>query len=299
MKRTIEFTTEDGTILRGNLHTGSKTPAPTIILAHGFSGTINHIDHYAAAFAAAGFTSIIYDHRGFGASDGSPRLEVDPYQQMADWRDVITQAGDLDEVDPTPGFGIWGSSFAGGLAIAIAANDPRVSVVVAQVPMLSAHLNSRQMFSPTQRAELLQRLEADRKARLTGAAPAMIPVYSTDPAELVALPPAKDQTFIDTSLSRGGWRNEVTLRSVQHLLEWEPAGWIPFVAPKPLLVIVGATDDCTFPEVQLESFAGAREPKRVVVHPGGHFETYFEYFDIAGGEATKWFTAHLLSSAAA
>ena len=70
MKRTIEFTTEDGTILRGNLHTGSKTPAPTIILAHGFSGTIDHIDHYAAAFAAAVFTSIIYDHRGFGASDG-------------------------------------------------------------------------------------------------------------------------------------------------------------------------------------------------------------------------------------
>lgn len=296
MKRSIEFTTEDGTTLRGNLHTGSQAPAPTIVLAHGFSGTIDHIDHYAAAFAEAGFTAIIYDHRGFGGSDGLPRLEVDPYQQMADWRDVITQAGDLEEVDPTPGFGIWGSSFGGGLAIAIAANDPRVSVVVAQIPMLSAHLNSRQMFSPAQRAELLQRLDADRKARLAGAPPAMIPVYSTDPAELVALPPAKDQAFLDTAVARDSWHNEVTLRSVQHLLEWEPAGWIPFVAPKPLLVIVGATDDCTFPEPQLESFALAREPKRIVVHPGGHFDTYFEHFDIAGGEATKWFTTHLLSS---
>lgn len=153
MKRTVEFTTEDGTILRGHLHWSSTSPAPAVVLAHGFSGTIEHIDHYAAAFAEAGFTAIVFDHRGFGVSDGLPRLEVDPYRQMSDWRDVITHAAELDEVDATTGFGIWGSSFAGGMAVAIAANDPRVRVVVSQIPLLSAHLNSRQMFSPSQRAE--------------------------------------------------------------------------------------------------------------------------------------------------
>ncbi|MGK8486706.1 alpha/beta hydrolase [Nocardia asiatica] len=293
MKREVEFTTEDGTVLRGALHSPSSTPAPTIVMAHGFSGTRDHIDHYAAAFAEAGFTAIVYDHRGFGDSEGSPRVEVDPYQQMSDWRDVITHAADLDEVDPTPGFGIWGSSFAGGLAIVIAANDPRVSVVVAQIPLLGAHLNSRQMFTPAQRAELLRRLDEDRRNRLKGAAPALIPVYTTDPDELVALPPVTTQEFIDGSLSRPTWRNEVTLRSVQYLLEWEPAGWIPHVAPKPLLVIVGASDDTTFAELQLDALQAAREPRRVVVHSGGHYDTYFEHFAEAGGAAVDWFKEHL------
>lgn len=52
-------------------------------------------------------------------------------------------------------------------------------------------------------------------------------------------------------------------------------------------MIVGEKDTCTFPELQLEVYATAREPKRLVVHPGGHFDTYREHFALTGGAAAE------------
>jgi NAD(P)-dependent dehydrogenase (short-subunit alcohol dehydrogenase family) len=33
---------------------------------------------------------LVHDHRNFGASDGAERGEVDPWQQIADWRRAIS-----------------------------------------------------------------------------------------------------------------------------------------------------------------------------------------------------------------
>jgi len=71
MKRDVEFTTEDATVLRGVLHTpDGHTRAPGIVMAHGFSGVKEQLDHYAALFATSGFSVLLYDHRSFGTSDG-------------------------------------------------------------------------------------------------------------------------------------------------------------------------------------------------------------------------------------
>jgi len=123
----------------------------------------------------------------------------------------------------------------------------------------------------------------------------MIPVFGTGHDELSALPPAKSQRFMDHSLATPGWENRVTLRSVEHLAEFEAAGWAPHVGPRPLLMIVGAADDCTFPEIELDVFATAREPKKLVVHPGGHFQTYTEHFEQTSSAARDWFSEHLVS----
>jgi fermentation-respiration switch protein FrsA (DUF1100 family) len=295
MRREVEFSTEDGTLLRGFLHAPDDGSVATgIVMTHGFSGVKEQIDHYAGYFAKVGFAVLVYDHRGFGASDGEPRLEVDPFRQISDWRDAITFAADLPEIDAERGFGVWGSSYAGGLATVVAANDSRVRCVGSQLPKVSGHRNSREMFSVEQRQELRERLATDRTARLAGAAPAMIPVFSTDRGELCALPPAVDQEFIDSTLETfPSWRNEVTLRSVAHLMEFEPAGWTPHVAPKPLMMIVGKRDDCTFPEIQLDVFETAREPKKLTVHPGGHYDTYNDHFKQTSRAARDWFAEHL------
>ncbi|TML92429.1 MAG: alpha/beta hydrolase [Actinobacteria bacterium] len=293
MRHDVEFRTEDGTLLRGYLHAG-EDPAPGIVMCHGFSGVKEQIDHYAAVFATAGYSVLVYDHRGFGDSDGTPRLEVDPYRQIADWRDAISFAASRPEFDPTGGFGIWGSSFAGGLAIVIAACEPRVSCVVAQIPHVRGPRNSRQMFSTQEREQLLPLIAKDREARLAGAAPATIPVFTSDRTALCALPPAMPADFIaETERNYPTWRNEVTLRSVAHLMEWDSAGWLVNLAPKPLLMIVGARDQCTFAEIQCEAFELAAGPKRLVVHPGGHFDTYTDHFVQTSREAREWYRAHL------
>jgi len=80
---------------------------------------------------------------------------------------------------------------------------------------------------------------------------------------------------------------------VAHLAEFEPAGWAPHVAPKPLLMVVAARDTCTFPEIQLDVFETARGPKRLIVHPGGHFDTYVDHFEETSRPARDWFVEHL------
>ncbi|WP_116202533.1 alpha/beta hydrolase [Amycolatopsis circi] len=297
MRSEVAIRVEDGTTLSGFLHHAGDEPRPCIVLAHGFSGVKEQIDHYAAAFCEAGFTALVFDHRGFGSSEGTPRLEVDPYRQIADWRDVLTWAGALPQVDDAAGFGVWGSSYAGGLAAVVAADDSRVACVVSQIPNVSGHRNSRIMFTVTQRKELEKRLTADRAARLAGEPPAMIPVFSTDPAELSALPPAVHPRFIELSVEGApNWKNEVTLRSLGHMMQFEPAGWFPFLAPKPWLMIVGHRDTCTFPELQLEAFESAAQPKKVVVHQGGHFQTYTAHFEETSAAARQWFAEHLRPS---
>jgi fermentation-respiration switch protein FrsA (DUF1100 family) len=294
MRRDVTFSAEDGTMLRGWLHPAPQGIGPAIVMTHGFSGVKEQIDHYAAAFARAGFSVLVYDHRGFGASDGEPRQEIDPARQLSDWRDALTFIERMPEIDAAAGVGIWGSSFAGGLAIILAANDRRVTCVVAQIPNVSGHRNARELFSPTQRTELAARFQADRVGRIAGAPPAVIPVFGSSPRELVALPTAVTPGFIGAiETAAPGWRNEVTLRSLEHVLEYEPAGWLPYVSPTPLLMIVAANDTITFPHHQLEAFESALGPKQLVIHPGDHFDTYADHFEHTRGAASRWFAQHL------
>jgi DNA-binding HxlR family transcriptional regulator len=65
------------------------------------------------------------------------------------------------------------------------------------------------------------------------------------------------------------------------------------VSPAPLMMIVGIAADVTFPQVQREVFETVREPRRLVVHPGGHFQTYTDHLAQTSGPAAGWFTEHL------
>ena len=85
---------------------------PTIVMAHGFSAVKEmYLDRFADAFAAAEPRRLGIHTRNFGASDGEPRQEIDPWQQVSDYRDAITFAETLPETDPAR-IGIWGSSYA-------------------------------------------------------------------------------------------------------------------------------------------------------------------------------------------
>jgi fermentation-respiration switch protein FrsA (DUF1100 family) len=292
--RSVECPVEDGTILRGKLFTPGHGPAPLVVMAHGFSGVVEQIQHYAQHFAEHGLSALVFDHRGFGLSDGSPRGEVDPAQQVSDWRDVIDVALEQPEVDASLPLGVWGSSFAGGLAMVLAASDQRVGCVVAQIPNVGGHHNGGRLFSPPELEELNRRFLADRAARRAGQPPAMLPVFATEPNQLCALPPAVSPRYVSgTERAFPTWRNEVTLRSVENMLTFEPAGWIAHVSPTPLMMIVGVRDACTFPDNQLATFNSLREPKRLVLHPGGHFDPYLEHFEQTSSAAAEWFAEHL------
>ena len=145
--RRAKIQTEDGTILRGYLHSPGSGAHPGIVMCPGFGGVKPHIDAYAALFAKAGFAVLNFDNRGWGTSEGEPRQELNVFKHLTDLRDVITFAESQPEFDSEKGFGVWGSSFSGGLAIVTAANDPRVRCVVAQIPNVSGHRNAVKLFT--------------------------------------------------------------------------------------------------------------------------------------------------------
>lgn len=298
MRRDVEFDAE-GVTLRGwhYVPDGAAGPVPTIVMAHGFSATKEmYLDRFAEAFAAAGFAALVFDNRNFGASDGEPRQEIDPWQQVQDYRHAISYALTLPETDGER-IGVWGSSYSGGHVIVVGAIDRRVKCVSAQVPLISGHRNARRIV----RADFVRAVEgmfeADRAARYRGEPPAMIPVVDADPMAPSALPtPDSWAWFSETGNTRApSWKNEVTLRSVEMFWEYEPGAYLPYVSPTPLQIVVARDDHLTVSDLAIEAIEHAREPKRLVILPGGHFDAYVDGFDGASGAALEWFTTHLRS----
>ena len=108
---------------------------PCVVMAHGFTGTMDRLSHYAQRFADAGLTVLTFDYRNFGASGGQPRQLVDIAGQQADWHAAIRFARSRDDIDPDR-IALWGSSLGGGHVLTVAADDQRIAAAVAQIPWL-------------------------------------------------------------------------------------------------------------------------------------------------------------------
>ena len=298
MRQDVEFQAE-GPRLRGWLYIPDQgsPPYPTVVMAHGFSAVKEmYLDRFAEAFAEVGLAALVFDNRNFGASDGTPRSEIDPWDQVHDYRDAITYACTRPEVDRER-IGIWGSSYSGGHVLVVGAVDRRVKCVVAQVPLVSGSKNILRLVRSDFVAGLRAQLDQDREARFNGQAPAMLPVVSQDPLGPAALPtPDSYQWFTETGRTRApAWKNEVTLRSVDLLLAYEPGAYIERIAPTPLLLVVAAGDHLTPADLALEAYNRALEPKRLELLPGGHFDAYVgDGFQQASRAASEWFARHLL-----
>ncbi|MFF3142802.1 alpha/beta hydrolase, partial [Streptomyces sp. NPDC057927] len=109
----VAFDADGGVTLRGWLFLpDGPGPHPAITMAHGYAGVRDHgLEPFARAFAEAGFAVLLHDHRNFGASDGLPRQDIDPWRQIADWRRAISYLESRPEVDADR-IGLWGTSYA-------------------------------------------------------------------------------------------------------------------------------------------------------------------------------------------
>jgi uncharacterized protein len=297
MRKDVAFNTEDGITIRAwhYVPEEQRSKVPTIVMAHGISAVKEmYLDCFAEAFAAAGLASVVFDNRNFGASDGSPRQEVDPWQQVRDYRDAITYAETLKETDPER-IGIWGTSYSGGHVLVVGAVDRRVKCVVSQVPLVSGPDNARRLIRPDHLAAIRKVFDDDRRARMAGRLPAMVPVVAEDPATPCALPTSDSwRWFIETARSRApSWKNEVTLRSVEMFTEYQPSDYIRLISPTPLLMVVALRDVLTVPDLALVAYERALAPKRLVTLAGGHFDAYDREFGEASRAAAEWFSQHL------
>jgi len=254
-----------------------------------------HLDDYAEYFAQAGLNVVVYDHQNFGDSDGWPRQEIDPVLQYRDIRNAITYAITRPEVDASR-IGVWGSSLSGGHALQVAAIDKRVKAVVSQVPFISGSGMLSQAIRPDFVAHVREGLNGDRLHRFTGGEPTVFPAVDADPTAQVAMPQADAfEWFSKTAADRApNWKNELTVRSLELVLEYEPGSYISRISPTPLLMIVATNDTVASAEFALEAYERAREPKQILVVEGGHFDAYTgPGFEACAAAARDHFVQHL------
>jgi fermentation-respiration switch protein FrsA (DUF1100 family) len=290
----VEFDAEGGVKLRGWLFIPDGSgPHPAITMAHGYAGVKEQgIEPFARAFADAGFVVLLHDHRTFGASDGEPRQDVDPWRQIADWRRAISFLESRPEVDAHR-IGLWGTSYAGGHAIVLGATDRRVRCVVAQVPTISGYEQGLRRIPPDAVAALEDTFADDERAQARGEPPRYQALVSADPA-LPASYRARDAIdFYLQPIPEGIWENTVTVRSTRAARMYEPGAWIGRVSPTPLLMVVGLNDAITITDLALAAYERALEPKRLELVPGGHFDPYRSRFAQSSRAALEWFGAHL------
>ncbi|MCL4626081.1 alpha/beta hydrolase [Burkholderia multivorans] len=302
MRTDISFRTSDGIELKGWLYRPEGVAGrtlPAIVMAHGFSGVKEqYLDKYAEVFCDAGFVVLVYDNRNFGESAGTPRQEIDPLLQVRDYRDGISYVSSLEFVDETR-IGVWGSSYSGGHVLQVAAFDRRVKCVVSQVPAISGSNDLKTAVRPDLMGGLVQAFNADRDNRFRGESPGTLEVVSLDPDSGAALPGEDAYAYFVHSARdfAPNWKNEITLRSIEMLNEYEPGYAIDRISPTPLLMIVALFDTCAPADQALRAYERALHPKALVTIPCTHFQPYIEYFSQTSGDALNWFEKHLKTDA--
>ena len=297
MRRDIEFNA-DGVTLRGWFYTPDKAKGPfaCVVMAHGFSGTKEMtLDKFAEVFATAGLSVLVYDNRCLGSSGGEPRSEIDPTWQRRDYRTAISYAQTLPEVDPAR-IGIWGTSYTGGTVCAVGAIDRRVKAIVSQVPFMRGHHNLQQFLPITAVEGFRKMLDDDRLRRLKGEPSAYMKMCSLDPTEPHVFPGTATYNFIHHFVNSDPnctWENRVTLRSIEYMMEYDVMGYMEYISPTPLLMIVSDYDTTTPTDIALACFDKVQGPKKLAVIKADHYAAYIEKFAETSVLARDWFVEHL------
>jgi pimeloyl-ACP methyl ester carboxylesterase len=238
--------------------------SPIVVMAHGLSGTRrDRLGVFAERFAAARFAAFVFDHRGFGDSDGEPDL-FDPRRQLEDWRAAIAFSRSLAEVDPDR-VATFGSSMGGGNALAAAAEDSRVAATISQVPFLDivtqAHRSSLRVTARTLAAAIRGR-------------------------HLLAVGQPDEPALINAPGGEEGWRRVVAIGEDSRWRNRVSSRWLlgrPFRPVRhaatlhcPWLVCVGEADRVAKPG---PAIAAARRA------PQGELRTYpgVDHFDVYDG----------------
>lgn len=261
--------------------TDTAEVVPCVVLAHGFSGTMDWIvPDFASRFAASGLAALIFDYRYLGASEGLPRQQISTPRQRVDLRNAVEFARSCEGIDPER-IALWGTSLGGGHVLDLAANDLSIAAVVANVPAIDLlrgargragrpglQLSGAQIMSAAVR--LLGSAVVDAAAGALKRPPHYIRVYGP-PGRAVFSDPSLEELFRTVEAQAPTWRNRVTPRFL-------------FTAPRyrkgllarinaPLLVTLARDDEVVSSEYIKRKLAEV--PRHEIrEYPVSHFEMY-------------------------
>lgn len=247
---------------------------PCVVMGHGFGATKDAgLLPFAERFAAAGTDVLVFDYRGYGLSDGSPRQNVAHLRHRQDYHAAIAHARGLAGVDPER-IVLWGSSYSGGHVVPVAAKDGQVAAVISQgaaMDGLVALLEIGRYAGVGQLLKLTGHALRDVAGALLGRAPHLIPVVGP-PGTLAAITAEGAETGY-RSIMGPTFRNEMCARG---------AAIIPLNRPvtaaaklrAPIFLVVATEDNICPPAAVCAVARKAGAGAEVLELESGHFDIY-------------------------
>jgi len=265
MRRDVEFKSS-GITLKAHLYLPEGAgPFPLVVMAGGWCYVKELVQpEYAKVFAGSGVAALVFDYRNFGDSAGEPRQHLDPWEQIEDYRNAISFAETLPEVDKSR-IGIWGISYSGGHVLVVGAIDPRVKCIVSNIPVVDGFLTMKQVHSALAFRDLQALILKDRRSRQASGQFGYMPMSTENPAaELTTWPfPEVTSAFIkfkNTVAPNHEHRN--TIASTELLMNYDVAPYLPRILNTPVLMSVAEGDDITLWEKEIEVFNKIATPKK-------------------------------------
>ncbi|MBN3848872.1 alpha/beta hydrolase [Paraburkholderia sp. Ac-20342] len=266
----------------------TQTPAPVVILCHGFCGIQELLlPKFAEAFARAGYAAVTFDYRGFGASGGEQGRLI-PAMQIEDIRTVIAFVRELPYVDAER-VGLWGTSLGGGHVLAAAASDPSIKAVVSQLGFADGEQATTRNMTEAEKQAFVATLERMHEKKQSTGREMFVPITKvlTDP---------QSKTFFEENRKNYPAMDiKIPFLTVREILNYKPKDYAVRVTC-PVLVVIAGEDGVNPPNHGIELFdAVAATTKQLhVEQTAGHYDMYDgQHFESSVARQIDWFCKHV------
>jgi len=264
---------------------------PVIVMAHGLGAVKEmRLDAYAERFVAAGYACVVFDYRHFGGSTGEPRQVLDVGRQLDDWRRALAWARSWPDVDGSRVV-VWGTSFGGGHAISIAAEDSAIAAAIAQCPFTDG-LASLRAMNPVSAAKVGALALRDLAAKALGRGP--VYVASAGPAGSASLMTAWDceSGYLALTPQARTFQNRVAARFALQIGRYFPGRRAKEIQA-PIFFAICRKDTVAPAKASLRHAEKAPHGE-IKVYPFGHFDIYLgEPFEQAVSDYLDFLQRHV------
>lgn len=258
-----------GDLYRPDTHDDPGRLRPGIVSCSGYQGLKDiHPARFARHLAPDGYVCLAFDYRGFGDSEGE-RGRVVPQDQVDDVHNALSFLAGCPGVDPER-LGVIGWGMGGGIAVQVAAQDPRVRALAVCNGIGSGSRTTRAAHNDVSWADLSARIAADQEQRVRTGTSERVHPFTVLPLT------GSTRQFVDTDLypTPGFGTNPVSLESAELLLRFEPELMAHLLAPRPVLVVHGTENDL-YAASEAEHVAAAVGPSAELVWLDGSGHTEF------------------------
>ncbi|MFC4536595.1 alpha/beta hydrolase [Sphaerisporangium dianthi] len=286
----------DGVTLAGDLRVPpGDGPHPALVLTGPFTGVKEQVTGlYASRLADAGYVTLAFDHRNFGASEGLPRRHEDPQGKLRDLRAAVSFLRGLPRVDGER-VGVVGVCLGAGYALRFAAFDPRVKVFVGVAGAYNDPYAMRSGMSEQGYQQALASFTEVLERQDQGGEVEYLPAVAESGE--AAMPGDEPFAYYGTERSAApSWVNEVTRASIRELITVDNMMGADFLSPKPGLIVHGVVDRFCSPEGAEEAYKRMGEPKKIVwLDAKRHIDLYDTepYVSRAVAETARFLAEHL------